>query len=328
VFPAARYRQVKLVSAPPYGTTHVFEKIGSLDTDVEPALAINDGTGRQWSVRATGALPLIFTAAAPVVADIHHYAINAHRAATMSVAATLDQAFYAIDVELDRSSDAQTGFILASTSGQFRWERGALELPVTPYLVGQRRVTVLVDHFGGSLFLSRFEKPGGAASTFRVVRVRRIVPLADHNELASVPDVRTWTPSQPAVHMRDERGVVAAFDGVPQGGVQIASPWIAVTPGARMALTVPVESPAPVTAGIIGADGQWLAPPVGVPGRLTFDTNTSTRIAVSLYATRDFRLTAPLTLSTVAPRQLYVDRVMGCRSPYIQLPDLPCMHRR
>jgi hypothetical protein len=328
MFPSARYRQVKIVSARPYGTTHVYRKFEPAEIGVEPSLAINDGTGRQWSMRASTPLPVTFTKTSPVVAEIHHYSINTHQPALLTEVATLDQAFYAIDLRIDRDSDMQTGFILASTGRELTWHRGQRELPVTPYLTGERRVTVLIDHVGGPLYLSRFEKPGSAVTTFDVVRVRRIVPLASHYAPpAMVPDLAAWTKSSPKVQVRNESGGVV-FDGVPPEGLQIDSPPIAVQPGQRLSLTVAVDSPATVTAAVIGGDGLWLAPPAEVPGRLTFDTKTSSRLTISLYARGDVRVPAPITLATVAPRELYVDRVMGCRSPYTHLAELPCARRQ
>ncbi len=331
VFPAARYRQIKIVSARPYGTTYVYETAGGTASapGVEPSLAINDGTGRQWSMRTTNALPVTFTRAAPVVADIHHYSINVRRAALSTMMASLEPAFYAIDVRLNRESDAQTGFILASTGAQFNWERGPRELPVTPYLVGERQVTVLIDHIGGPLYLSRFEQAGAAATDFSVVRVRRVVPLAglDSREVP-LPAVNTWTRSSSTVRVREDAAGGFVFEGVPSYGFQIDSPAISVQPGQQMAVTVPVDVDGVATASVVGSDGRWLAPPAVVPGRLMFDTSSSSRITVSVFTRKDMHVPAALTLATVAPRELYVDRIMGCRSPYIHLPDLPCAHRQ
>ena len=79
-----------------------------------PAVAINDGSSRQWSTRTSEPLPVIFRPARPVTARIRHYTYGAARAAQATIAADLEPGFYLIDVEVERVSAEQNGFFLAS----------------------------------------------------------------------------------------------------------------------------------------------------------------------------------------------------------------------
>src|SRR5258708_36997888 len=80
IFPGVRYEAVKLVSAPPYGTTVVYRRVHQpANHDAAPAIAVNDGTGRQWSSRVSTPLPVAFRPADDVSIDMSHHAIHGTR---------------------------------------------------------------------------------------------------------------------------------------------------------------------------------------------------------------------------------------------------------
>jgi hypothetical protein len=102
------------------------------------------------------------------------------------------------------------------------------------------------------------------------------------------------------------------------------SPWIDVPSKSRVAVAVPTETfSGSIEVGVLGPDGEWITAPTMMPRRLAFDSGAFTRVRLvfangGLGRDLPFDVAAALPqLSPVAPKDLYVDRLMACRSPYI-----------
>ena len=282
IFPGARYRELKLVYAPPYGAAIVYERVGNRATPPEPvpAVAINDGSSRQWSTRTSDPLPVVFRPARPVTARIRHYTYDVTRAAQATVAADLEPGFYLIDVEVERVSAEQNGFFLASGDLQYDWQSGgSTPLAMTPYLVGSSHAWTVVDHPGGPLYLSRFEKEQmtsgaiGTRSGLSVRSIRRVVPLVAPTHLretVQLPPLSKW---------RMREGIIEP-DGA--GGYRVIGPAeeparlletavINLGPN-RLAtlLTANLQGGASMT--VTDRNGFPIARPVRMPGRVTFES--------------------------------------------------------
>ena len=106
---------------------------------------------------------------------------------------------------------------------------------------------------------------------------------------------------------------------------RLESPPIPVERGRRMILTIPVDTMGSVvTAGVSGLSGAWTVAPIQLPRRIILDTGASDRLRIVLSSAGQWRALGAPTMRPFVPDHLYVDRLMGCRSPYIHLPDLGC----
>jgi hypothetical protein len=325
IFPGAKYRQLKLVNAAPYGTSIVYQRIVADGADIAPAapeVAVNDGSGRQWSSRLSAPIPTTFDRDQPTTVQVDHYDMHVKGSAVATRSAVLPHGFYLIELELGRRVEAQTGFILSSIGRHFVFS-GQSQLPVTPYFVGDRRVHLLVDHWGGRLFLSRFEPPLAATETasatdvdFEVRAVRRVVTLGTSAVNDTIAGVDGW-PRKPGI------GVAAGPDGdlkvtAANGAwVRIDSEPIPVKPHQRMMLVVPVTGPSTVTVGILNVEETWLVEPVVQPRRVIFNTGAATAIRIALDSPEAFSVGGGPILTALGDDGLYADRLVGCRSSYL-----------
>ncbi len=328
IFPDARYRELKLVYAPPYGAAIVYERVGNRKTLPEPvpAVAINDGSSRQWSTRTSEPLPVVLRPARPVTARIRHYTYDATRAAQATVAADLEPGFYLIDVEVERVSAEQEGFFLASGDLQDQWRSGdSTPLAMTPYLVGSSHAWTVVDYPGGPLYLSRFEKAQmtsgaiGTRSGLSVRSIRRVVPLVAPTHLretVQLPPLSKW---------RTRDGIIE-FDGA--GGYRVIGP--AEEP-ARLLETAVVNLGPNRLATLFTADfqgrasitvtdryGSPIACPARMPGRVTFESPPDGAVKFVLTGVGELPAGEAGAVTPLAPAALYMDRVMTCRSPVHQ----------
>jgi hypothetical protein len=132
----------------------------------------------------------------------------------------------------------------------------------------------------------------------------------------------------------EEQGNVHLTGSADSDAWLIQSPPIAVPANERLVLSLPTEpASGGVEVGVMDSKNSWLAPPTLMPRRIVFDTGTSPYVTI-MVANSHLGLSKPLdvsikpgTLMPVAPQSEYVDRLMGCRSPYIHLPDLDCVKK-
>ena len=345
LFPGVRYRLVNLVSAPPFGVTREYERLAASQPNLPasiPGIAVNDGTGRQWSGALSAPLDVKFSPAEPVTVNVSIYSLNPERAALNSVVADLPPGFFLIDVDLGGADSDLAGFILA-TPGQYFYWRGNwtdFSMPAAPYMKGDRNVWVLVDHLGGPLYLSRFENPpsGAPSRGIRVSSVRRVAALMDHTgrlKPLTLPAWTAWQSRDKGVSSHaDESGSLRLTGTADADAWLIQTPPILVPANERLALSLPTEPMSGgVEVGVMDSKGSWLAPPTLMPRRIVFDTGTATSVTIIVAnshlgpARRLDVFIKPGTLMPVAPGSEYVDRVMGCRSPYIHLADLDCVKK-
>lgn len=327
----------------------------------EPSVAVNDGASRQWSTQLSAPWEVTFAPADSVTVNVAEYSIEIERKALRSLVANLPAGFFLIEVGIDRNDSGRVGFLAATPGRYFYWHGGwtNFAVPATPYLPGEKNGFLLVDHLGGPLYVSRFEyastsqappvshdlrktapssiralgsstsRIGGDQSYgVRIVSVRRVSPLADESgriQPVSVPAWTQWTRQDPNINAVSEVGdLLRLLGSVKSGAWLLQSPPIAVPMHQLFALTVPNEPASGALAiGVLGSDGNWLAPPTLMPRRVAFDTRNSTRVSIVI-TNSDLGLKKPIdvavrppTLVPVAPREQYVDRLMGCRSPYL-----------
>ncbi len=236
-------------------------------------------------------------------------------------------------------------------------------MPVSPHLPGERNVLVLVDHLGGPLYLSRFENravdtnaapthsevflknraaghnlmpPADARGIGMQVRsVRRVVMLADNTgRIAPVklPSWSEWSIQDRGMTVQSDDSGKLRLSGTADAGVPLyESPPIPVAPHERLALTLPSEpASGGIELGVIGSTGTWLSTQTLMPRRAVFDTEDATWVRIVIANSSLGRLKAidvtirPGRMVPTAPQEQYVDRLMGCRSPYIHLPGLDC----
>jgi hypothetical protein len=358
-FPNVRYRPVRFVSAPPYGTTRDYERV-PLDTpregDPVPDVAINDGTGRQWSSRLGPPLDVKFTETAPVSFDAEIYSIRPKVHAQSSLVADVPEGSYLVEVALDRAAAANLGFVFATSSRHLFWRGGWTDfsMPATPYWPGDTRAWLLVDHPGGLMYLSRFESAAPVEkdaetpedrripiadaqhNRMRVVSMRAVDVLQDHTgRLApvGVPALTSWSRISNALTVTQANaGGVRITGTAPAEQWILQSPNIAVPQHQRMMLTLPIDlASGSLKAAVLGGGGM-LTPETVMPRRIAFDTGAAAAVQIIVVngpTGRDEPLDAVLgapALTPTIPKVLYVDSLMACRSAYRPRPA-DCIHR-
>ena len=361
LFPGVRYLPVHLVYAPPYGVTREYQRVlDQEDVKPEPGVAVNDGASRQWSTQLSPPLAVTFSPTSSVTVNVAEYSIKTERQALRSLMTNLPAGFFLIEVAIDRRDSGPVGFLTATPGRYFYWHGGwtNFSVPTAPYLPGDQDAFLLVDHLGGPLYVSRFEyaaalqaspprrdltKTASSLAKSRrdvmtvtkgdqpygltVVSVRRVSVLADESgriQPLSVPVWTQWTPQNPNLRPGFEGGELRLFGSFQSGGWLLQSPPIAVPKHQLFALTVPTEpASGALEVGILGSNGNWLAPPTLMPRRVAFDTRDMNHVSIVI-TNSDLGFTKPLDVAVgtpilipIAPREQYVDRLMGCRSPYL-----------
>ncbi len=327
------------------------------DPDVPPGVVVNDGNGRQWTSAVTEPLTAAFAPSDPVAISMSLYTLTPRRRALASLASDLPAGFYVIDVGLERRDSSQVGFLMATEGPYFYWRGGWSDfaLPAFPYLPGDTHAVLVVDHLGGPLFISRFEntplvhssvEAWGVPTTttpvslesrppltdprgfgMKVLSVRKIIreDIPSRQAEVPVPPVADWkTLPGEATSVSSAAGSVRVTGRVAADVVLLQSPAIPVPPHQRLSLLLPtMPASGAVAVGVIGANGSWISPPTLMPRRVGFDTGESASVTVVVQNSalgRDLPVDVVIgtpSLARVGGGPLYVDWLMGCRSPYI-----------
>ncbi len=352
------YRGIRLVYAPPYGVVRTYEQraaAGASTDGVPPAVAVNDGTSRQWSTQLGEPVDARFTESAPMTANIEFYGMSSERRAVTTVSAPLPPGFYVLHVVLERAAPGRVGFLVTSPGPHVFWRGGWTQfaVPATPYLPGETRVHLLVDHLGGPLHIGRFENgidrrirvaevwktmmagPVGKGTNwsdpspspaygFHVTAVHPVNVLADNTGRAaprSLPSWSTWMPSNPpAAETAGVGGGRLRISGTPAvGAYLLTSPRMKLAPDQRIVINIPTETKqGAVEVGLFGTDGQWVLPPVQMPRRIAYQAADAIEVSIvitnsQLKASKLDVVLGSATFQVASPSEFYVDRLMRCR---------------
>ena len=192
---------------------------------------------------------------------------------------------------------------------------------------------LLVDHLGGRLYLSRFENVAppvepGSAYGFHVQSVRHVMVASDNPERTAHVDVPAWDqwtgPPAAVKATIQESGRIQLAGTADRNDVLLQSPVIRVPPHSTVVATIATEPIAgAVQFSVRAPDGEWLTPGGTMPRRIAFESGRWDRVQLVISNSR-FGGTAPLDVSSalpelrvLTPRELYVDELMKCRSPYL-----------
>ena len=283
------------------------------------------GSSRQWSTRTSEPLPVVFRPARPVTARIRHYTYDATRAAQATVAADLEPGFYLIDVEVERVSAEQEGFFLASGDLQDQWRSGdSTPLAMTPYLVGSSHACTVVDHPGGPLYLSRFEKAQmtsgaiGTRSGLSVRSIRRVVPLVAPTHLRETVQLPPLSSGGRAMGLSNSTEQADIVSSVPRKNLRGCSKRLLSTSGRIGWRRCLRRSPGSSIDDRDGPDASPIARPARMPGRVTFESPPDGAVKFVLTGVGELPAGEAGAVTPLAPAALYMDRVMTCRSPVHQ----------
>jgi hypothetical protein len=283
------------------------------------------------------------------------YSLKPKSASSSAIVADLPPGIYLIAVGIQRGGPDEAGEILATPGRYFFWRDGyvGFSVPSALYWREQSQISMLVDHLGGPLYISRFENAparpnatvpdlnatffgnrkgpkGPAVGTFlgqtgiRVISVRRVLPLLDKTERlkpVEIPPLLAWTRQDSTVSIKDaERGSIRITGTVPPEKWLLQSAPIGLEGNERFTLALPTSpSQGALEVGVLDSNGSWLASPTVMPRRVVFETRrkTSATIVVtnsSLGESVPLDVTiSPGTLVPVFPKELYVDQLMARR---------------
>ncbi len=359
LFPKTRYRLARLVYAPPYGTTRIYERSTAADEggQSDVTVSVNDGASRQWTGQLSAPLDVAFSPAEPVTANLLIYSLKPKRSSSSAIVGNLPPGMYVITVDIQRDNSDEAGEILATPGRYFFWRNAYSEysVPSALYWRGQTKITMVVDHLGGALYISRFENkpapadgeaPDLAASLYgirkgpkgpvlagfdghtgiRVISTRRVLPLADNTgrlKQVEIPSPVAWTRLNSAVSVQGmDGGSVRIIGSVPPDSRLLQSAPVRLEANQRFILSLPT-SPATgaVEVGVLDSNGSWLASPTMMPRRVVFETQhqtNATMVIMNSSPSLDV-MVSPGTLMPVFPKELYVDRLMEHRRYGVKL---------
>lgn len=315
-FDSVRYRPVHLVYAPSHGMARDYARVRDADDSrIAPTVAVNDGVSRQWSRHAGEPIAVQFEPAAPVHVSIAQGSSDIEVEARASLAAELPAGFFLIEAGLDKGEGSD--FVAATPGRYLRWTGGVndLALPVAPVLPYEDRVFLLVDHLGGKLYLSLFGKKGGGTPKLEAISVRPVPVLRNGGDRVApipAPAWSAWKTASPGVSLQPEDGGGAQLTGPAQaaGAILLRSAPFAVPAHTKLVLTLPADA----------ESGTVRIGSTDAPGRSLFDSGAQTQAVITL-VNGNSRNGTPIaihlgriSLEPVAPKGLYVDSLMACRS--------------
>lgn len=279
-FADARYGLVSLTSGPPYGVTRVYGWTRGLPSLAGPLVEVYDPEARQWN-SALGA------AADVVMAEVPAAQIRAAQVPAIAAVTTrrgeLPAGQYLITVTLAPGMSAETSAIfVASGSPELPSDltQPSSALDVSPWMIDEPVVRLLYTHAGGPFYVSQF---GSGPAVIATVQAAPILSLTDYSEqrraIAPIQALAAsqWSAAFPEIAVTPAEAAVAVIGNTTLYGYQAYGPRIAVQPGQRMRLRVPVT----VTSGrgCLGVLDQtelrWLVAPDKLAPEYEFSINDS-----------------------------------------------------
>jgi hypothetical protein len=206
------------------------------------------------------------------------------RTAVQSVRADLGAGHYLLKVQLLPALHAANAAVFAATATpEFHGDltQPASGVDVSPWFADQDVVYLLHPHAGGTFYISQF---GSGAPAMASVEALAIVPLPDYRDRRREPPpqhaiaAKEWSAAFPEITVAmqpDGRAGVAG--NATLYGYQAYGPRIAVTPGQRMRIRVPLT----VSAGrgclgvLDGTELRWLLAPDSLREEYEFQINDS-----------------------------------------------------
>ncbi|MBF0186449.1 MAG: hypothetical protein HQL50_00830 [Magnetococcales bacterium] len=247
LFPSMRWVPRKLIHAPPYGLTIVFQRQETSMTEHPHApilVEATDGWSGRWN-RVIGKRSTQSQAplTEPVFFRLFEYDGHLSGMADRSRRLMVKPGFHLIRLRVHRSAlHPRTGLFVA-TPGTLQSEHndsiiGAAHASI-PYQ-GATETALLVEHHGGPLTISQFDPDPG--SDFDITAIHPVSTLAErHWKTLSLPPLASWKSSSTINRLvpvggESVRLVPTEPDRV--GPMKLISPVIAIEPGRRMILNV------------------------------------------------------------------------------------------
>jgi hypothetical protein len=270
-----------MVAGPPYGTTRVYGWTEGMPALEAPLVRVYDPLHRQWQAATGSAVPLQMLEAPPVTV---RHGDAPPRTAVQSVRADLGAGHYLLKVQLLPALHAANAAVFAATATpEFHGDltQPASGVDVSPWFADQDVVYLLHPHAGGTFYISQF---GSGAPAMASVEALAIVPLPDYRDRRREPPpqhaiaAKEWSAAFPEITVAmqpDGRAGVAG--NATLYGYQAYGPRIAVTPGQRMRIRVPLT----VSAGrgclgvLDGTELRWLLAPDSLREEYEFQINDS-----------------------------------------------------
>ncbi|NQU61798.1 MAG: hypothetical protein HQ512_11760 [Rhodospirillales bacterium] len=285
-FPDSRFDLIRLIKAPPYGTTRIYRRVSN-DAPrpaVPPSIRVNDGRSRQWTSRLLEPVNPAFKVTDGVSFSLP-FGRQTLRATTKDGGARVGQlpaGVYLIKTEISRKSGSEGGFLTATPTNKVKGRQAdtGFGFEIAPYNTGTGSVSLLVRHGGGALYISQFDADPSAG--FRVTNVRPVEVMARKAEKQALPPFKKWSPAVPAAKITPRSsGIIGILGDASAVGYQILSPDIPVPAQTQVAVTLPAEvKTGSVGWGVLDQRGHWLLPPKANRRRATFNTGPSQRVKI------------------------------------------------
>lgn len=284
VFPAWDYRLTGQVLTKTYGLTRIYSKT-SIARDGQ-YIAYNNGESPQWWHTVEGDIDFDFTRCDPVTIDIRSSSPFA-MTANYSLKTDIEAGVYSLDVTVNDSSTDMYGLIIVTPDSPHRtsYTLTGYDFISVPYFPGESPLRFLVDHPGGTMFISQFSSSTDVS--FHVAKVQRVTGMEiDHDsnyQQIPIPSLTKWIPytqSGAIVESVDKNSLRMRSD-LTQWGYQVSSPAIPVPSDMDFELSLPLEVlQGCVGIGILDAKGQWLKTPVQGKREIAFHSGPSKYITI------------------------------------------------
>ncbi|NQU61799.1 MAG: hypothetical protein HQ512_11765 [Rhodospirillales bacterium] len=286
ILPKSRFELIRLIKAPPYGTTRVYRQV-SKDAPFSPALPsvrANDGRSRQWASRLLEPVNHAFEVTDGVSFELpfRGKTLRATPKAGGARVGHLPAGVYLIETEVSRKSGGEAGFLAATGTNKVQGlgpETG-FGFEIAPYYTGTGSVSLLIRHGGGALYISQFD--ADASAGFRVTTVRPLEVISQKTKKHNLPLFKQWAPATPAIRILGRGPDVLDVTGdATAWGYQLISPNISVPPKTLVTVTLPVDvKTGSVGWGVLDQRGDWLLPPKANRRRATFNAGPSKRVKI------------------------------------------------
>ncbi|QPJ65309.1 MAG: hypothetical protein G3M78_07865 [Candidatus Nitrohelix vancouverensis] len=289
VFPNANYALVRLVEAPPYGSTRVYMKTSEHNTAPKtPSVALHTGSSPQWSYNLGNALPIKFTKDGPVDFDVTMYGVQYKTESNKVLKGNLPQGSYLIAFDIINPAQDYSSILTFTGSNKIVGSGSDLGVgfPVMQYFPFEKQTYMLLNHPGGDLFISQLDS--NLDSSFQIRNVFPVETLENGTvQLPSVPipDIRSWS------HSKNTHKISQSPDGDTlqiqgndsQWGYQLQSPEILVSPDSNYMLRVPLKIlEGNVRVGILDESEQWLVSPLPAGKDINFNVRNNRTISIVL----------------------------------------------
>jgi hypothetical protein len=330
--PGLRFRLVSIVSAPPYGTTRVFQRALTGPPGV-PVVSAYDAKHQRWLSRL-GEPVSTFQPVDAVTLRVGYGEEPGPATASRTVAADLPPGWYLVNVAVTPGA-ARSGARLIAATATSMLRQSMSELgpagDFAAYTETDRELYLLLEHPGGPLSVSQFDAGAGAA--FNRVSATPVVGLLDPalevSHETPLPPLATWAPTS-QVHVRPGPGGALGVDGDDTPfGYQIVSP---IVHAARLdTLTVRIKVAVDrgnVCGGVLdGAGAHWLVAPEAIRDEMKFtaDDSGGFRLVFANCNSQAQRMASRFSIETGTvvndTAKLYVDQLVDAAQGLLRAPD-------